>query len=181
MQAASQPNPAAEHARTETRSGRRSPPLWFAPMPPCREHVLTSDSAFAHFLDFSPSGAPVSLSPSLVRSFVCFGFSPARESCSGAQRRAFEGALLPFRRCSTGPSCPSASGSVLLSPLPPAGRTPSRRVRRAAFMAGAERVRSALPLLHALTFMSPTAFNGVACPARPPNTAMGHGYSQGQG
>ena len=40
-------------------------------------------------------------------------------------------------------------------------------------MAGAERVRSALPLLHALTFMSPTAFNGVACPARPPNTAAG--------
>ena len=126
--------PANPTRQQSTRGPRREVVAALPPygLRPCLPAVSMSSPATApsltFSLDFSPSGAPVSLSPSLVRSFVCFGFSPARESCSGAQRRAFEGALLPFRCCSTGPSCPSASGSVLLSPLPPAGRTPSRRV-----------------------------------------------------
>ena len=93
---------------------------------PCLPAVSMSSPATApsltFSLDFSPSGAPVSLSPSLGRSFVCFGFSPARESCSGAQRSA---ELVRGLCCLSVAAAPAllalplpARSSSLLSPRP---------------------------------------------------------------
>ena len=115
--AGSQPTQPGSRAReTRSREVVAALPLWFAPMPLC------SDSALAHFLSrLLPLQRPAPVfSLSLVRWFVCFGFSPARESCSAELLRA----LLPFGCCS----------ASVLSYLP--RRTRRDGVRRAAFMAG---------------------------------------------
>ena len=178
--------PANPTRQQSTRGPRREVVAALPPygLRPCLPAVSMSSPATAPSLTFSTSPLPVPPSPSLPLSFVRLFVSAFLRPEKAAAERSAE--LLRGLCCLSVAAAPAllalplpARSSSLLSPRPDG----HRRVASGGphLWPAPERVRSALPLLHALTFMSPTAFNGVACPARPPNTAMGHGYSQGQG